>query len=92
MDDQTSPDIFATPEPEQLDIDRQKQRALNILNDLWDQASDDGLNIDCLSHAAIFQAVSSLVLAYGEEAVAEFFSDLPDRILCGDYTLDRRLQ
>ena len=60
--------------------------------DVWDQASDDGVNLDCLSHAALFQAISSLVLAHGEEAVAEFCGSLSSRILCGDYSLDRQLQ
>ena len=81
-----------TVEHEALDIDRQKQQALSILGDLWDQASDDGINIDCLSHAALFQALSSLVLAYGEESVANFCKALPDHILCGDYSLERKLQ
>ncbi|PLW77720.1 hypothetical protein C0081_08970 [Cohaesibacter celericrescens] len=79
-------------EHEALEIDRQKQQALSILGDVWDQASDDGMNIDCLSHAALFQALSSLVLAYGEESVAKFCNDLPNRIMCGDYSLERKLQ
>ena len=69
-----------------------KQQALSILGDVWDQASDDGVNLDCLSHAALFQAIGSLVLAHGEEAVAEFCGSLSSRILCGDYSLDRQLQ
>lgn len=92
MADQTILNQGSAPEKDMRDIDKQKQQALCILGDLWDQASDDGMNIDCLAHAALFQALSSLVLAYGEETVAEFCSDLPDRILCGDYTLDRRIQ
>lgn len=79
-------------EQDHLEIDRQKQQALSALGDLWDQASDDGINIDCLAHAALFQALSSLVLAYGEEAVAEFCKGLPDRVMCGDYSLGRKLQ
>ncbi|WP_245418394.1 MULTISPECIES: hypothetical protein [Cohaesibacter] len=77
---------------ERLEVDRQKQEAISILGDLWDQASDEGINIDCLAHAALFQALSSLVLAYGEESVADFCSALPDRIMCGDYSLERKLQ
>lgn len=77
---------------ERLEVDRQKQEAISILGDLWDQASDEGINIDCLAHAALFQALSSLVLAYGEESVADFCSTLPDRIMCGDYSLERKLQ
>nr|WP_321444407.1 hypothetical protein [uncultured Cohaesibacter sp.] len=77
---------------ERLDVDRQKQEAISILGDLWDQASDEGINIDCLAHAALFQALSSLVLAYGEEAVADFCTALPDRVMCGDYSLERKLQ
>ena len=80
-------------EYEPLEIDRQKQQALSILGDVWDQASDDGLDIDCLSHAALFQAISSLVLAYGEDSVANFCKGLPERIERGDFTLlQRQLQ
>ncbi|WP_319485213.1 hypothetical protein [uncultured Cohaesibacter sp.] len=92
MTDRTCLNQGSAPELEIVDLDQQKQRALCILGDLWDQASDDGINIDCLAHAALFQALSSLVLAYGEETVSKFCSDLPNRILCGDYTLDRNLQ
>ncbi|WP_245418141.1 hypothetical protein [Cohaesibacter haloalkalitolerans] len=92
MTDRTCLNQGSAPELEIVDLDKQKQRALCILGDLWDQASDDGINIDCLAHAALFQALSSLVLAYGEETVSKFCSDLPNRILCGDYTLDRNLQ
>ena len=74
---------------DKLEIDRMKQEALSVLGDLWDQASDDGLNMECLSHAALFQALSSLVLVYGEENVAKFCSALPNKVLCGNYTLER---
>nr|WP_321525451.1 hypothetical protein [uncultured Cohaesibacter sp.] len=92
MTDRTCLNQGSAPELEIVDLDKQKQRALCILGDLWDQASDDGMNIDCLAHAALFQALSSLVLAYGEETVSKFCADLPNRVLCGDYTLDRNLQ
>ena len=91
MTDKTSAqDAFGMEE--RLEVDRQKQQAISILGDVWDQASDDGINIDCLAHAALFQALSSLVLVYGEEAVSDFCSALPDRIMCGDYSLERKLQ
>nr|WP_321456872.1 hypothetical protein [uncultured Cohaesibacter sp.] len=92
MADQTIHNQETILDKDACDIDRQKQQALSILGDVWDQASDDGVNIDCLSHAALFQALSSLVLAYGEETVAKYCSELPNRVLCGDYTLDRRIQ
>ncbi|WP_319531646.1 hypothetical protein [uncultured Cohaesibacter sp.] len=75
-----------------IEIDRQKQRALGLLDEIWDQACDDGLDLDCLAHAALFQALFSLVLAYGEEEVSQLISTLPERILCGDYSLERKLQ
>ena len=83
---------FPAMDIDTVEIDRQKQQALNLLGDLWDQASDDGVDMDCLSHAALFQALSSLVLAYGEESVAGFCDKLSNRVLCGDYSLERKLQ
>ncbi|SNY93762.1 hypothetical protein SAMN04515647_4082 [Cohaesibacter sp. ES.047] len=81
-----------TPQLDTIEIDRQKQEALGLLDEIWDQACDDGLNLDCLAHAALFQALSSLVLVYGEESVARMVSKLPERLRCGDYTLGRNLQ
>ncbi len=79
-------------EPDPVEIERQKQQALSMLNDMWDEASDEGVSLDLLSHAALFQALSSLVLAYGEESVADLCSSLSQRVLSGDYTLGRTLQ
>lgn len=79
-------------DPDPVEIERQKQQALSMLNDMWDEASDEGVSLDLLSHAALFQALSSLVLAYGEESVAELCTSLSKRVMSGDYTLGRTLQ
>ena len=40
----------------------------------------------------MFTALADLVAAYGEDAVAKLAEGLPDRILQGDYTVNRVLQ
>jgi hypothetical protein len=92
MADKQTKDTFAQNAVPAHDVERQKQMALNLINDIWDEASDEGINLDCLSHVALFQALSSLVVAYGEEAVTEFCKDLPARVQRGDFTLGRTLQ
>lgn len=79
-------------DPDPIEVERQKQRALCMLNDIWDEASDEGMNLDLMSHAALFQALSSLVLVYGEDAVSELCKTLSSRVLTGDYSLGRTLQ
>lgn len=81
-----------SPEAEAFEIERQKQHVLTLLNDLWDEASDDGISSDLLAHAALFQSLTSFVVAYGEETVADMLKNITDRVLAGDYSLDRTLQ
>ncbi|MCT4655231.1 MAG: hypothetical protein N4A65_05445 [Cohaesibacter sp.] len=84
------PDL--SPEAEAFEIERQKQHVLSLLNDLWDDASDEGINQDLLAHAALFQALSSFVMAYGEEAVSDMCKGLSKQVLSGNFTLGRVLQ
>ncbi|SNZ07981.1 hypothetical protein [Cohaesibacter gelatinilyticus] len=77
---------------EGIELERQKQHVLTLLNDFWDEASDEGVDQDLLAHAALFQALSSFVLAYGEEAVSDMCKNLSSRVMAGDYTVGRILQ
>jgi len=47
----------------------------------------DGIDGDCLAHAALFAALVELVAGHGEEAVAKFAENLPQRLLDGEYSI-----
>lgn len=86
--------IFADSEAETLlAFDREeRQLALEYVAEAWNAAEDDGVESAALAHASLFAALTTLVKAYGEEAAADLVAALPDRIRCGDYSLERSLQ
>lgn len=73
-------------EPTETD---QRRIALQNILDAWDEALTDGVSADILATTAIFAALSDMVEAYGEEAVAEMAAGLADRVRQGEFTLNR---
>jgi hypothetical protein len=73
-------------------ISEQKKVALAYLTQAWDDAVAEGVESDVLAHAALFAALSDLILSYGEEAVAELAASLEGRIRNREFTLNRTLQ
>ncbi len=67
----------------------QRRMALQNILDAWDEALAEGVSADILATTAIFAALSDMVEAYGEEAVAEMAGGLPDRVRQGEFTLNR---
>ena len=49
------------------------------MTEAFAEAELDGLDGDCMAQAALFAAFMELVAAYGEEAVAEYAENLPER-------------
>jgi hypothetical protein len=90
----TSKNDFADSASEALiEHDREeRQLALEYLAEAWNVAEDDGVESSALAHASLFAALTTLVEAYGEDAVAELVGTLPDRIRSGEYNLERSLQ
>jgi hypothetical protein len=70
-------------------VDDQRQAALAYLTEAWEEAVMDGIESDCVAHAALFAAFKELVATYGEEAAALFAEKLPERIRRGDFTVRR---
>lgn len=64
----------------------EKRAALTYLSEAFAEAQLDGLDGDCVAHAALFAAFHELVTTYGEEAVAEFAEGLPARIRAGGFS------
>lgn len=70
----------------------ERQLALEYLAEAWNSAEEDGVESQALAHASLFAALATLVSAFGEEAIAQLVTKLPDAIQAGDYTLDRVIQ
>jgi hypothetical protein len=84
------------PQPRASDdaggIAAQKRRALDYLNEAWNEAMAEGVAPEIFAHAALFTAFADLVCVYGEEAVAELARSLPRRIEALEFTVDRSVQ
>jgi len=70
----------------------QKQMALRYILDAWEEAVYDGVEPDLLVRAAMFAALSGMVATFGEDAVAKLTDGLSERILHGEFTVNRITQ
>jgi hypothetical protein len=70
----------------------ERQLALEHLAEAWNLAEEEGVRTVALAHASLFAALATFVRHHGEQATAELIDALPDRILAGEYNLDRSLQ
>ena len=70
----------------------EKQAALRLILEAWEEAVYDGLHPDCTATAAIFAALSDMIASYGEEPVAEMCARLPERIRTGEFTVGQTKQ
>ena len=76
-------------ESSSLSESEQRRVALQHILDAWDEALGEGVDADILATTAIFAALSDMVEAYGEEAVADMAGGLVDRVRHGEFTLNR---
>ena len=67
-----------------------KQAALSYVTDAFAEAELDGLDGDCMAHAALFAAFQELVATYGEEATARYAEGLPEKIRSGGFSTSPR--
>lgn len=65
----------------------QRRAAYSYVSEAFAEGRFDGIDGDCLAHAALFAAFVELVATYGEDAVAKFAEKLPERIKAGEYSL-----
>ena len=75
---------------EPTDIRSAKRAALSYVTEAFAEAELDGLDPDCMIHAALFAAFRELVLTYGEEAAALYAEVLPERVRAGAFTTGPR--
>ncbi len=69
-----------------------KRAAYELVADAMAEAEAEGIERDIVTQAALFAVVSDLVATWGEVAVADFVERLTDRVLAGEFTIDRPLQ
>ena len=74
-----------TPLPE----DEQKQLALRIILEAWEDALAQGVAAEMVASSAIFAALTDMIEHYGEEPVAEMVAEWPDRIRNSEFTLSQ---
>jgi hypothetical protein len=80
----------AEPEKDMMDVSEAKRAALSYVTEAFTEAQLDGLDSDCVAHAALFAAFRELVETYGEEAVAVFAQSLPERVRAGAFSASFR--
>ena len=77
-----------TEEAEALLRDREaRNAALRHIIEAWDEALLSGVRPEQMASAMLYAAITEMVGAHGEEAVADMIAGLPERIRCGEYTL-----
>jgi len=72
--------------------DEERKRALEYLAEAWRNAEDEEVETEALAHAALFASLATLVEKYGETAISELMKRIPDKVVQGEYTVDRTIQ
>lgn len=62
-------------------------RALDIILGAWEEGAESGIAPELMAYAALYTALSDLVAAFGEEAVATLATGLSARVQAGQFTL-----
>ena len=62
-------------------------RALNAILEAWEEGASSGIAPELMAYAAIYTALSDLVSAYGEDAVADMAQGLSSRVRSGEFSL-----
>jgi len=62
-------------------------QALGLILDAWDEGAESGIAPELMAYAALFTALTELVAAFGEDAVATLARGLVARVNQGEFTL-----
>ena len=77
---------------ELFDSDDPSFKALSLILAAWDEGTENGVSSERMAYAALFAALTDLVTIFGEDAVIKLARGLEQRLLSGEFTLDRTLQ
>jgi hypothetical protein len=67
-------------------------QALSLILEAWDEGAESGIAPELMAYAALFTALTELVAAFGEDAVATLARGLVTRVNQGEFTLYRTTQ
>jgi hypothetical protein len=76
----------------EIDTEDDSLQAFDLILAAFDEGNERGVAPELIAYAALFTALSDLVAAFGEEAVASLARGLEKRVLVGEFTLGRRVQ
>jgi hypothetical protein len=62
-------------------------KALRLILEAWDEGAEQGIAPELMAYAALFTALTDLVSAFGEDAVAQLASGLDARVRQGEFTM-----
>ena len=74
------------------DCDDATFRALDLILAAWDEGTENGVKPEQMAYAALFTALTGLVMQFGEEAVIKLTRGLEQRVSVGEFTLHRTRQ
>jgi hypothetical protein len=62
-------------------------QALRLILEAWEEGAESGIAPELMAYAALYTALTELVSAFGEEAVATLARGLIARVRQGEFTL-----
>lgn len=62
-------------------------KALGFILGAWEEGADNGVAPELMAYAAMYTALTDLVAAFGEEAVAVMTKGLEGRIMKGEFSM-----
>jgi hypothetical protein len=62
-------------------------KALGLILGAWEEGADNGVAPELMAYAAMYTALTDLVAAFGEEAVASMAKGLEGRIMKGEFSM-----
>ncbi len=74
------------------DSDDDSLKALHYVLEAWERGTEAGVAPELMAYASLYAALSDLVAAFGEEAVAGLAGTLVTRVKSGEFTLYRTRQ
>jgi hypothetical protein len=66
--------------------------ALDFILQAWEEGTESGIAPELMAYAALYAALTDLVSAFGESAVATLVGGLGPRVEKGEFTLYRSRQ
>jgi len=72
--------------------DDARMKALNFILEAWEEGTGSGIAPELMAYAALYTALTDLVVSYGEDSVITLVNGLVPRVRKGEFTLYRTRQ